>query len=162
RGRRVHHAGEPPRSPGPLTDRPGPARIRYVNPTEAARRTAGIAALFDRVADSYENVGVPWFAPIGAALVDAVAPAAGERPLAAAVGPTGRVTGIDLSAEMVARTAADVRARGLGTVDLHVMDAGAPDLPPASYDLAVSSLVVFFLPDPGAALRSWRELLVPG
>jgi hypothetical protein len=47
-------------------------------------------------------------------------------------------------------------------VDLHVMDAGAPDLPPASYELAVSSLVVFFLPDAGAAVRSWRELLVPG
>lgn len=146
-----------------------------MNPADAARRTAGIAALFDRVAGTYENVGVPWFAPIGAALVRAVGPAAGERaldlgcgrgavlfPLAGAVGPAGRVTGIDLSAEMVARTAADVRDRGLGTVDLHVMDASAPDLPAASYDLAVSSLVVFFLPDPAAALRSWRQLLVPG
>ena len=146
-----------------------------MNPADAARRTAGIAALFDRVAGTYENVGVPWFAPIGAALVRAVGPAAGERaldlgcgrgavlfPLADAVGPAGRVTGIDLSAEMVARTAADVRDRGLGTVDLHVMDASAPDLPAASYDLAVSSLVVFFLPDPAAALRSWRQLLVPG
>jgi SAM-dependent methyltransferase len=131
--------------------------------------------LFDRVAASYENVGVPWFTPIGAALVRAVAPVSGERavdlgcgrgavlfPLADAVGPAGRVTGIDLSAAMVARTAADVRARGLSTVDLHVMDASTPDLPPASYDLAVSSLVIFFLTDPGAALRSWRELLVPG
>jgi ubiquinone/menaquinone biosynthesis C-methylase UbiE len=146
-----------------------------MDPSEAARRKAGVAALFDRVAASYENVGVPWFAPIGAALVRAVAPVGGERaldlgcgrgavlfPLAAAVGSAGRVTGIDLSAAMVERTAADVRARGLTTVDLYVMDASAPDLPPASYDLAVSSLVVFFLPDPGAALRSWRELLVPG
>src|SRR3954451_16526508 len=102
----------------------------------AARRSAGVAALFDRVADSYENVGVPWFAPIGAALVAEVAPVAGERavdlgcgrgatlfPLAAAVGPTGSVTGIDLAPEMIARTAADVRARGQRTVDLHVMDA---------------------------------------
>lgn len=158
-----------------MTDRPGPDKIRYVDPAEAARRAAGVAALFDRVAASYENVGVPWFTPIGAGLVRAVAPAAGERaldlgcgrgavtfPLAEAVGPAGRVTGIDLSAEMVARTAADARARGLGTVDLHVMDASAPDLPPASYDLALSSLVIFFLPDPGAALRSWRQLLVPG
>jgi ubiquinone/menaquinone biosynthesis C-methylase UbiE len=146
-----------------------------VDPSGVDQRKAGVAALFDRVAESYENVGVPWFAPIGAALVRAVAPAACERaldlgcgrgavlfPLAEAVGPAGRVTGIDLSAAMVARTTADVRARGLSTVDLHVMDASAPDLPPASYDLAVSSLVLFFLPDPGAALRSWRELLVPG
>lgn len=141
----------------------------------AAPSSAGVAALFDRVAASYENVGVPWFGPIAAALVRAVAPVGGERaldlgcgrgaalfPLATAVGAAGRVTGIDLSPAMVARTGADVRARGLSTVDLHVMDASAPDLPPASYDLAVSSLVVFFLPDPGAALRSWRQLLVPG
>jgi SAM-dependent methyltransferase len=146
-----------------------------VDQSEASRRSAGVAALFDRVADSYENVGVPWFAPIGDALVREVAPVAGERaldigcgrgaalfPLAAAVGPTGSVTGIDLSAGMVERTIADVRARGLSTVDVRVMDAGAPELPPGSYDLAVSSLVIFFLPDPAAAARAWRQLLVPG
>ena len=120
--------------------------------TEAARRSAGVAALFDRSAGTYENVGVPWFAPIGAALVDAVAPVAGERgldlgcgrgaalfPLAAAVGPTGRVTGIDLSPAMLAGAADGVRDRGLSTVDLHVMDAGAPTLPPGAYDVAGGS-----------------------
>jgi ubiquinone/menaquinone biosynthesis C-methylase UbiE len=138
-------------------------------------RSAGVAALFDRVAGTYENVGVPWFDPIGAALVDALAPAPGERavdlgcgrgatlfPLAAAVGPTGRVTGIDLSPGMLAQAAAGVAARGLSTVDLHRMDAAAPDLPPGSYELAVSSLVIFFLPDPAAAAAAWQELLVPG
>lgn len=142
---------------------------------ESARRRAGVAALFDRVAGSYENVGVPWFAPIGAALVRAVAPVAGERaldvgcgrgavlfPLTAAVGPTGRVTGIDLSPAMVGLTRADVTARGLSTADVRVMDAAAPNLPPGSYDLVLSSLVVFFLPDPAAAVRAWRDLLAPG
>jgi ubiquinone/menaquinone biosynthesis C-methylase UbiE len=138
-------------------------------------RSAGVAALFDRVAETYENVGVPWFDPIGAALVEAVAPVPGERavdlgcgagaalfPLAAAVGPAGRVTGIDLSAAMLARAAAGVAARGLSTVDLLRTDASAPDLPPGSYELGVSSLVIFFLPDPAAAAAAWRELLVPG
>jgi ubiquinone/menaquinone biosynthesis C-methylase UbiE len=146
-----------------------------MEPSEAARRSAGVAALFDRVAGTYESVGVPWFAPIAAALVDAVAPVAGERavdlgcgrgaalfPLAAAVGPAGRVTGIDLAPGMIAHLDAEVRARGLTTVDLHVADAAAPDLPPGSYDLAVASLVLFFLPDPVGALRAWRRLLVPG
>lgn len=45
-------------------------------------------------------------------------------------------------------------------VDLRVGDAMAPDLPKRSFDVAVSSLVLFFLPDPVAALRRWRELLV--
>ena len=39
----------------------------------------------------------------------------------------------------------------------------APSLPAAGFDLVVSSLVVFFLPDPLAALVAWRRLLVaPG
>lgn len=143
--------------------------------SEAARRSAGVAALFDRVAGTYENVGVPWFAPIGAALVRELAPAPGERvldlgcgrgatllPLADAVGPAGRVTGVDLAPGMIAHLAADVRDRGLSTVDLHVADAADPPLPPGSYELVASSLVLFFLPDPAAALRAWRKLLVPG
>jgi SAM-dependent methyltransferase len=63
---------------------------------------------------------------------------------------------------MLERAAAGVAARGLSTVDLHRMDASAPDLPPASYQLAVSSLVIFFLPDPAAAAAAWRKLLGPG
>ena len=35
-------------------------------------------------------------------------------------------------------------------------------MPAGGYDLVVSSLVVFFLPDPPAALAAWRRLLVPG
>jgi SAM-dependent methyltransferase len=42
------------------------------------------------------------------------------------------------------------------------MDAAAPDLPPGGYDLAVSSLVLFFLPDPAEAVRAWLRLLAPG
>jgi ubiquinone/menaquinone biosynthesis C-methylase UbiE len=143
--------------------------------TEPSPRARLVAALFDRVAPAYEQVGPPWFAPIGAALVREVAPAPGERavdlgcgrgaalfPLAAAVGPGGRVTGVDLSAQMVALTEAEVRERGLNAVDLHVMDASAPDLPAGAYDVATSSLVLFFLPDPAAAVSNWRRLLVPG
>jgi SAM-dependent methyltransferase len=43
-----------------------------------------------------------------------------------------------------------------------VMDAVDPALPPASYDLIASSLVLFFLPDPAAALARWVDLLAPG
>ena len=122
---------------------------------------------FDRVADVYDNVGVPWFTPIARQLVRFAAPQPGERALDAgcgrgaatlaladAVGPEGRVTAIDLSPGMVAACRAEVAGRS--NVDIQVMDAAAPT---GSYDLIVSSLVVFFLSDPLAALRAWRDLL---
>jgi hypothetical protein len=37
------------------------------------------AALFDRVADTYDAVGVDWFTPIAAGLVRELVPAPGER-----------------------------------------------------------------------------------
>lgn len=136
--------------------------------------TPSVAGLFDTVASTYESVGVPWFAPIAERLVDEMEPRHGTRvldagcgpgsaipALAAAVGPTGRVVGIDVSAGMLQRAREAVRRRGLGHVDLHVMDAAAPPLPAMSFSLVVSSLVLFFLPDPAAALRSWHDLLVP-
>jgi SAM-dependent methyltransferase len=132
--------------------------------------------VFDRVADTYDNVGVPWFTPIACQLVGLATPGPGERvldvgcgrgaatvALAEAVGSDGRVTGIDLSPKMIEACAADLAGRGLSNVELHVMDASSPSLPTAGYDLVVSSLVVFFLPDPLAALVAWRRLLVtPG
>jgi ubiquinone/menaquinone biosynthesis C-methylase UbiE len=146
-----------------------------MDPKEAALRSARVAAVFDRVADTYDAVGVPWFTPIAERLVAELAPAPGERALdigsgrgaalwalADAVGATGHVTGLDLAEAMVAATRREAAERGLTTVSLVAADAAAPDLPDASFDLAVASLVLFFLPDPPAALRVWHRLLVPG
>ncbi|GAA4359145.1 hypothetical protein GCM10023145_32590 [Angustibacter luteus] len=134
-----------------------------------------MVGVFDRAADTYDNVGVPWFGPIAQGLVEALMPRRGERaldigcgkgaalfPLAQAVGSSGRVTGIDLSPQMVAATAAVAEERGLRQVDVHVADASAPDLADKEYDVVASSLVLFFLPDPAAALAGWHRLLRPG
>jgi ubiquinone/menaquinone biosynthesis C-methylase UbiE len=144
-------------------------------PTSAAQRRAQVAAVFDQVADSYDQAGVPWFGPIARRLVQQLAPAPGERavdlgcgrgaalfPLAEAVGPTGTVTGVDLAPRMIAATRKEVRARRLTQVDLHVMDAAVPRLAESGYDVVAASFVLFFLPAPVAALRAWRRLLVPG
>jgi ubiquinone/menaquinone biosynthesis C-methylase UbiE len=144
--------------------------------TDRAARSARVAAVFDRVADVYDRVGIPWFTPIAQELVRLAAPGRGERvldvgcgrgaatvALAEAVGSDGHVTGIDLSPRMVEACGADIAGRGLSNVEVQVMDASSPSLPTAGYDLVVSSLVVFFLPDPPAALVAWRRLLVtPG
>jgi SAM-dependent methyltransferase len=81
--------------------------------------------------------------------------------LARAVLPTGAVDAIDLSPAMVEHTRAFLAAQGYDA-RAEVMDAGDPDLPPSSYDLVASSLVLFFLPDPAAALARWVALLAPG
>lgn len=146
-----------------------------VPPPTDEERSQFVAGVFDRSAATYDAVGVAWFTPIAELLVAELAPQPGERaldigcgrgaalwPLAQAVGTAGAVTGIDLSAAMVETTRADVRARGLTNVDLQVINASGPDLPASSYDVIASSLVLFFLPDPLAALRSWRALLAPG
>lgn len=139
----------------------------------AVASPAGIAGVFDRAADTYDDVGVPWFRPIAQGLVDELAVQPGERvldigcgrgaalaPLARATGPTGRVLGIDLAPRMVARAAQDTR--DLTQVEVRVADACTPDLPPSSFDVIASSLVLFFLPDPAAAVRTWTRLLADG
>ena len=63
---------------------------------------------------------------------------------------------------MVAATAAEAARRGLQHVVVEAMDAQEPMLPEASYDVVLASLVVFFLPDPLAGLRSWRRALRGG
>lgn len=133
----------------------------------------GIAGVFDRAADTYDAVGVPWFGPIAQGLVDELDPRPGERvldlgcgrgaallPLARAVGPTGRALGLDLAPRMVERTAQD--AAELPQVEVRVGDAADPDVPPRAFDVVSCCLVLFFLEDPAAAVRSWTPALAPG
>jgi ubiquinone/menaquinone biosynthesis C-methylase UbiE len=143
--------------------------------SQPSDRSQSVAAIFDQVATSYDSVGVPWFRPIAERLVAELAPAPSERaldigsgrgavlfPLAEAVGLTGQVIGIDLAKGMVEALMADVTDRNLTQVDVLRQDAANPTFDPASFDLIASSLVLFFLPDPAAALRRWHDLLVPG
>lgn len=134
---------------------------------------AGIAAMFDAGAGEYDQHGVPFFGPVGAWLVDVVAPRPGEAlldlacgrgasllPAAEAVGATGRVLGIDLAPGMVAALGRDIAARGLAHVEVRVGDAERP--PAGPYDVVLCSLGVFFLPDPASAVRAWRAVMPPG
>ncbi|MFC7491779.1 MULTISPECIES: class I SAM-dependent methyltransferase [unclassified Knoellia] len=138
------------------------------------RSGPGVGALFDAVADDYDQSGVDFFAPIAQGLVDELAPASGERAvdlgcgrgaatilLARSVGETGSAVGLDLSEGMLAHARAAIDSEGL-VVDLRVGDASEPALPEGEFDVVASSLVLFFLPNPGAALARWVQLLAPG
>lgn len=140
-----------------------------------SEQVAQVTAIFDLVADDYDQSGVDFFQPIAEQLTTALAAGLDERAvdigcgrgavtlrLAQAVGPDGHVTAVDLAPAMVEHTRAAAEQAGLGNVSAEVMDATAPTLTEGSFDVLASSLVLFFLTDPGAALARWLRLLRPG
>lgn len=72
-----------------------------------------------------------------------------------------QVTGIDLSAEMVARGRALSRKYRV-PVQLLQMDAERPRFAPESFDVVVSRNLTWTLPHPAQAYERWLRLLKPG
>ncbi len=79
--------------------------------------------------------------------------------LAKAVGPSGRVVGVDISRALLDRAGA--RAGGHSNVELLLADAATHRFEPFA-DLAVSRFGVMFFGDPAAAFANIRIALKPG
>jgi arsenite methyltransferase len=78
------------------------------------------------------------------------------------VGPTGSVTGIDISPEMLA-LARQKRPEGdLASVDFREGDAERLEFPDQSFDIVLCASSLYYVPDMMAALREARRVLVPG
>ena len=74
-----------------------------------------------------------------------------------------RITGIDLSAEMLALAAKRVAALGLPNVKaLREMDAEATDFSDASFDIAVAMFVASVVPHPRKLMEEMRRVVRPG
>lgn len=137
----------------------------------ASGRDESTWAVATSVAANYEQRLVPLlFDSWARTLVGAVAPTADERVLdvacgtgivartvAARLGPSASVTGIDINADMLAL------ARKLAP-EIEWMHSDATDtgLPGASFDVVLCQQGLQFVADPAAALREWRRILVPG
>ncbi len=119
--------------------------------------------------DDFETGG----AAVTARLLELAGVGAGQRVLdigtgtgqpaltaASVVGPTGRVTGIDLAPEMIAR--ARDRAAGLGQVEFVVGDVEAQEFPSAAFDVVLSRWGLMFAVDRVAMFRTLARVLVPG
>jgi len=74
-----------------------------------------------------------------------------------------RVTGIDLSADMLARARARVEEEGLVQVEaLLELDAEATGLPTGAFDIAAVMFVASVVPNPRQLLSELRRLVRPG
>ena len=143
------------------------------DPNEDQRRfwSDGPGRTWAAIADTLDAVHVN----VDRALIAAAAPSSGERvidigsgagatsmALAALVGRTGSVTGLDISESLVAEARRRVAGRTPPVPEFRLADAqtGRPDGPPA--DLVVSRMGVMFFADPVAAFANIRDMLRPG
>lgn len=142
---------------------------------DSSGHTEKMANLFDKLSDTYDEVGVDFFQPIAATLVASMPPVEGERwldigcgrgavllPVAEAIGQHGIAVGIDISNGMIEHARRLALHAGLRNVECEVDDAQSPATVKGPFDTISSSLVLFFLADPLSALRNWLPLLKPG
>lgn len=87
---------------------------------------------------------------------------ASALPAAEAVGPTGSVVAVDLSAGLLELARAKARAAGLRNLRFLQADMRATGLPDRSFDAVVCVFGVFFVPDRPALMRELWRLVRPG
>ena len=83
-------------------------------------------------------------------------------PAANQVAPTGRVVAVDLSKKMVHALRAEVQRNGHGHVEVRQMDAESLDFADETFDVALCSLGLMYVPDPAQAIAEMHRVLAPG
>jgi phosphatidylethanolamine/phosphatidyl-N-methylethanolamine N-methyltransferase len=127
-----------------------------------------VKAAYRRYAGFYDALFGPVLQPGRRAVIQALGCRPGERVLEVGVG-TGlslpmypssvRLTGIDVSREMLQKARARVARRGLANVEaLLEMDAEAMDFPDASFDKVVAMYVVSVVRDPARLLQELHRV----
>jgi 2-polyprenyl-3-methyl-5-hydroxy-6-metoxy-1,4-benzoquinol methylase len=83
-------------------------------------------------------------------------------PIAAAIGPEGRVLAVDLQPGMLERAKAKAAAAGINNIDFLQAGLGEGQVPAGRFDRALLSWVLGEIPDRLAALREIFTALKPG
>jgi len=76
--------------------------------------------------------------------------------------PASRLTGIDLSEEMLDKAVERVQTLAMPNVTLKVLDATSMDFEHDEFDKAVATYTISAVPDPVAVLREMRRVVKPG
>jgi len=130
---------------------------------------------WDKAVRHYEEFWSHQLAPAQERLLAVAALRPGERvldsacgtglvalPAALRVGPHGKVVGTDISQGMVSAAMERAARRGVHNTEFERMDAEELRFPDASFDVALCSLGLMYLPEPSAALAEFRRVLKPG
>ena len=125
-----------------------------------------LANVPEAAVESFAGVANPWelgrLAP-GERVLD-LGSGAGTDSLVAAqmVGKTGRVTGIDMTPEMLAKARATATAMGATNVEFVEGEAERLPFEDESFDVVISNGVIDLIPDKDAVFAELHRVLVPG
>jgi ubiquinone/menaquinone biosynthesis C-methylase UbiE len=149
--------------------------VSGVEKAGASKRKQNLVGLFNRVAPIYDRVGPKVFSHFGGRLVEmaclfpgaSVLDVATGRgavlfPASQAVGETGKVVGIDLSAGMARETAAEVDRLQLGNIAVRQMDAEQLAFANHTFDFVFCGFAIFMFPETRMALAEMQRVLRPG
>jgi len=142
------------------------------NDSDKRKFKQNIAGVFSRAASTYGRIGPSYFdyfaerlvafveIPPGANVLDvATGTGAVLVPATQAAGTLGRVTGVDLSAEMTLRAKGNAARTGRADVDLCVMDAEGLCFSDDSFDVVLCAMGVMFFPNLRAVIEQITRIL---
>ena len=138
-------------------------------PAEIAERI-GYSAADTAAVPEGANLGVGCGAPLtvaaleaGETVLDLGSGAGFDAFLAArAIGPTGRVIGVDMTDEMLAKARANAQQAGVTNVEFRKGYIEALPVEDASVDVVLSNCVINLIPDKAAVYREVARVLRPG
>jgi len=136
----------------------------------------GIAAqTYDTAADLYDAPALSFWGRIGRRTIEQLSPQPGAWvldaccgsgasaiPAALAVGPSGRVLGVDLAENLLRLGRSKAAQLGLSHSEFRLGDIEALDPTRETFDAVVCVLGIFFLPDMSAGVRHLWRFVRPG
>jgi phosphatidylethanolamine/phosphatidyl-N-methylethanolamine N-methyltransferase len=138
---------------------------------EVALKKRQVKRAYELYAPVYDLIFDWVFAPGRAAAIEQLRPAPSDTVLEIGIGtglnlplypPTCRLTGIDLSGEMLDKAIERVQQLAMPNVTLKMMDAGAMDFGDNEFDKALATYTISAVPDPVSVLRELRRVVKPG
>ncbi len=143
--------------------------------SDIVQRKQRVSGIFDGAASTYGQVGPRFFSHFGRRVVEIAQIPSGSKvldvatgrgallyPAAEAVGPKGKVIGIDLSANMVQETNKELARKKISpNVEVCLMDAEHLQFSGELFDYVLCGFAIFFFPQLYKAMAEFHRVLKP-